>query len=197
MFVKQFLDVSLLRCRTVLRPALPSLTRHDTTHTIFRMKKVETQSDHLKASPGKLYEQVAALIQKRIQSGAWVKGERLPSIEALAKSFDVAVVTVRQALKLLEEKGLIDRHQGRGTFVAIDAQEKRWLKLESNWEALIKMWGRSRPKSLKVTDVSAPPPATDTCAEYIPLTAFRTPSATSTWTEGSMQGARPALIPRW
>ncbi len=104
----------------------------------------------LKDSPGKLYEQVAALIQKRIDRGDWVRGERLPSIDALAKSFDVAVVTVRQALKLLEEKGLIDRHQGRGTFVASNAAEKRWLKLESNWGTLIQMWGRSKPRQLKV-----------------------------------------------
>lgn len=106
----------------------------------------------LKTSPGKLYEQVATLIQKRIDSGDWVRGERLPSIDALSKTFDVAVVTVRQALKLLEDKGLIDRHQGRGTFVASNAAEKRWLKLESNWGTLIQMWGRSKPRPLKVRD---------------------------------------------
>lgn len=121
------------------------------------MRQEATRGDRLKASPGKLYEHVATLLQKRIQSGDWVRGERLPSIDALAESFDVAVVTVRQALKVLEEKGLVDRHQGRGTFVAADAKEKRWLKLESNWEALIKMWGRSKPRTLKVSDVSGTP----------------------------------------
>ena len=112
----------------------------------------------LKTSPGKLYEQVAALLQKRIDGGDWVRGERLPSIEALSQAFDVAVVTVRQALKLLEQKGLIDRHQGRGTFVAADASDKRWLKLESNWETLIQMWGRSKPRPLKVREAIAMPP---------------------------------------
>lgn len=111
----------------------------------------------LKTSPGKLYEQIATLIQKRIDAGDWVRGERLPSIEALSQAFDVAVVTVRQALKLLEEKGLIDRHQGRGTFVASNAAEKRWLKLESNWETLIQMWGRSKPRPLKVRDAFGMP----------------------------------------
>src|SRR6266508_3686314 len=106
----------------------------------------------LKSSPGKLYEQVATLIRKRIDSGDWVRGERLPSINALSETFEVAVVTVRQALKLLEEKGLIDRHQGRGTFVASNATERRWLKLESNWETLIQMWGRSKPRQLRVSD---------------------------------------------
>lgn len=106
----------------------------------------------LKTSPGKLYEHVAALIQKRIDGGYLVPGERLPSIDALSAKFGVAVVTVRRALKLLEEKRLIVRQQGRGTFVASNATEKRWLKLESNWEALILMWGRSKPRTLKVGD---------------------------------------------
>lgn len=134
------------------------LTLTDATRTIFRMKTSKNRAaDQLKASPGKLYEHVATLIQKRIQSGELVKGERLPSIDALAGSFDVAVITVRRALRVLEEKGLINRYQGRGTFVAADAKEKRWLTLESNWDALIQMWGRSRPRSLKVADVSSSP----------------------------------------
>jgi GntR family transcriptional regulator len=121
------------------------------------MRRDTLPAGRLKASPGKLYEHVANLLQKRIESGTLVKGERLPSIDALAESFDVAVVTVRQALKVLEDKGLIDRHQGRGTFVSSDAGEKRWLKLESSWDTLIKMWGRSKPRSLKVNDVSGTP----------------------------------------
>lgn len=116
------------------------------------MISAQSTARGLKTAPGKLYEQVATLIQKRIDSGHWVRGERLPSIDALSETFDVAVVTVRQALKLLEGKGLIDRHQGRGTFVASDASEKRWLKLESNWGTLIQMWGRSKPRPLKVRD---------------------------------------------
>ena len=121
------------------------------------MNEARVAAIALKTSPGKLYEQVAALLQKRIDGGDWVRGERLPSIEALSQAFDVAVVTVRQALKLLEQKGLIDRHQGRGTFVAADASDKRWLKLESNWETLIQMWGRSKPRPLKVREAIAMP----------------------------------------
>lgn len=106
----------------------------------------------LKTAPGVLYQHVAALIRKRIHDGRWVPGERLPSIEALAQTFGVAVVTVRQALAVLEDEGLIRRQQGRGTFVAPSLKEKRWLKLESNWETLIRMWGRSKPRPIKVLD---------------------------------------------
>jgi len=86
-----------------------------------------------------------------------VPGERLPSIEALAHTFHVAIVTVRQALALLEQEGLVERQQGRGTFVARSIGEKRWLKLESNWEALIRMWGRSKPRPIRVADTIGNP----------------------------------------
>ena len=106
----------------------------------------------LKAAPGALYENVAALIRQRIESGHWVPRERLPSIESLAQTFGVAIVTIRQALALLEESGLVQRRQGSGTFVSATAAERHWLKLESNWDALIQMWGKSRPRALKVSD---------------------------------------------
>jgi GntR family transcriptional regulator len=111
----------------------------------------------LKIAPGILYQHVATLIRKRIHDGEYVPGERLPSIEGLAQTFRVAFITVRQALALLEEEGLIERHQGRGTFVARSIQEKRWLKLESSWDDLIRMWGRSKPRPIKVFDTVGNP----------------------------------------
>lgn len=104
----------------------------------------------LRTSPGKRYEQVAMLIEQQIKSTGAGHGERLPSIASLAESFGVAVVTVRQALQLLETRGLIERHQGRGTFVSNRVKDKRWLKIESNWGALMQVWGRSKPTPLKL-----------------------------------------------
>lgn len=100
---------------------------------------------------------MAALIRKRIHDGEYVPGERLPSIEGLAQTFHVAVITVRQALALLEDEGLIERQQGRGTFVARSIEEKRWLRLESSWDTLIRMWGRSKPRPIKVFDTVGNP----------------------------------------
>jgi GntR family transcriptional regulator len=126
-------------------------------HSISRIKQTEATAAALKTSPGKLYEQVAMLVQQWIENGELAKGERLPSITALAESFGVAVVTVRQALALLEERGLIDRHQGRGTFVSEHVKEKHWLRIESNWETLVSVWGRSKPTPLKVRNAFAMP----------------------------------------
>ena len=106
----------------------------------------------LKEAPGLLYQHVAALIRKRIEQGEWVAGERLPAIPKLAESYGTAIVTIRQALAELEQDGLVDRQQGRGTFVCESPTPRRWLKLESSWDTLIKLWGQSTPRPLKVHD---------------------------------------------
>lgn len=111
----------------------------------------------LKNAPGVLYQHVASLMRKRLLGGEFLPNDRLPSIEALAKSYDVAVVTVRQALALLENEGLIERQHGRGTFVTDAISTRRWLRLESSWESLIEMWGRSKPRPLKVLDAVGMP----------------------------------------
>jgi GntR family transcriptional regulator len=111
-----------------------------------------SRTSPLKSAPGPLYRHVATLIKRQIESGEFVPGERLASIESIAQDLDVAIVTVRQALSLLESDGLIERRQGRGTFVSRTVKEKRWLKLESSWDDLVQMWGRSTPRPLKVFD---------------------------------------------
>jgi GntR family transcriptional regulator len=52
-----------------------------------------------------------------IGSGEWVEGDRLPSETDLAKEFGISRVTLREALRIMEESGLIVKQQGIGTFV--------------------------------------------------------------------------------
>jgi GntR family transcriptional regulator len=67
-------------------------------------------------SPELAYVQVANLLAARIQSGE-IKG-RLPSERDLAEEYGVAYGTVRRAMELLRERGLVISVHGRGTFVA-------------------------------------------------------------------------------
>lgn len=65
-----------------------------------------------------LYQQVRTLLRERMNDGVWPPGALLPSEFAIAEELGVSQGTVRKALDVLGEEGLIVRRQGRGTFVA-------------------------------------------------------------------------------
>jgi GntR family transcriptional regulator len=104
-----------------------------------------------------LYIQVASALRRRIETGQWRLGEQISTLEELEKEFEVARVTVRQAVELLQNEGLVHRHQGRGTFVADKIQDKHWLRLETTWDALIASIKDNVPCIIKVDDPPASP----------------------------------------
>lgn len=63
------------------------------------------------------YQQVRDELVALIAAHHWRPGEAIPTEQALAKQYDVAVGTVRKAVDLLVAEGLLERFQGRGTFV--------------------------------------------------------------------------------
>lgn len=97
-----------------------------------------------------LYIQVASALRRRIETGQWQPGQKISTLEELEQEFEVARVTVRQAVELLQNEGLVHRQQGRGTFVAEKLQDKHWLKLDTTWEALIEPIKDNVPKIIKV-----------------------------------------------
>ncbi|KAB2916296.1 MAG: GntR family transcriptional regulator [Hyphomicrobiaceae bacterium] len=64
-----------------------------------------------------LYVQVCDLLAERITSGIWKPGSTLPNEQDLAREIGVSPGTLRKALDMLEGNRLIERHQGRGTYV--------------------------------------------------------------------------------
>ena len=65
-----------------------------------------------------LYQQIADRLRRDIAHGRFEPTGRLPSEAEIGTRFDVSRVTVRLALKKLEEEGLIDRQKGKGTFTS-------------------------------------------------------------------------------
>ena len=63
------------------------------------------------------YYQVYSSLQDRIRAGEFRSGEALPSERQLVKDYGVSRITVIKAMDLLERDGLIERQQGRGSFV--------------------------------------------------------------------------------
>lgn len=66
----------------------------------------------------RLYQEIVEQIQSQILAGELKPGDRLPAERELASHFGVSRAAVREAIKSLTEKGLVDVHVGRGTFVA-------------------------------------------------------------------------------
>ena len=63
------------------------------------------------------YAALADALRQRIVRGEWAPGTALPAEQVLAHDHSVALGTIRRALELLNEQGLIERVHGRGTFV--------------------------------------------------------------------------------
>ena len=64
-----------------------------------------------------LTQSCAEALEEAIEAGTYRPGSRLPSEEELAEQLAVSRPTLRETLRLLEERGMISRRHGRGTFV--------------------------------------------------------------------------------
>lgn len=64
-----------------------------------------------------LYFEVIDFLLEDIKSGQYLPGSKLPSEDQLAREFSVSRVTLREALRVLEDDGVIIRRHGTGTFV--------------------------------------------------------------------------------
>lgn len=88
------------------------------------------------AGPGApKYLRLADEVRRRIRSGEYAVGDRLPTETALVDQFRVSPPTVRQALGVLRAEGLIETRHGIGTFV----RDERRLQRRSR-----KRYGRAR-----------------------------------------------------
>jgi GntR family transcriptional repressor for pyruvate dehydrogenase complex len=65
----------------------------------------------------RLYEQIVQQIEESILKGALKPGDQLPAERELAQRFGVSRTAVREAVKTLREKGLVEAYSGRGTFI--------------------------------------------------------------------------------
>lgn len=66
---------------------------------------------------GSLSDQIVEVMQKRIQSGEYPRGEKLPSEHVLIAEFGVNRTVVREAIANLRANGLVTARQGIGVFV--------------------------------------------------------------------------------
>ena len=83
------------------------------------------------------YHQLAARFRHQIETGEWEVGSQIPTVVELAQSYEVARETVRQALGMLADEGIIKRFRAKGTFVTGTPREQVWCQLETNFLGLL------------------------------------------------------------
>lgn len=72
--------------------------------------------DYRVAAP--VWRQLAAILRRRIRSGQYEPGHAIPSEKQLEQEFGTARGTVRKAVALLRDEGLVVTVAGRGSYVA-------------------------------------------------------------------------------
>jgi GntR family transcriptional regulator len=97
----------------------PSMACNGTTGTIGNTREHRPSSDWTmkpEASPIAKYHRIEVALAERIRSGFYANGS-MPAERSLAEEFMVARITIRHALRRLEEQGLVSRQQRQGTLV--------------------------------------------------------------------------------
>lgn len=96
--------------------------------------------------PIPLIQQVRDGLRQKISSGAWRIGRQIPSERELAETLRISRLTVRLALNDLAAEGLLQRRQGKGTYVQAPPIEQPLGRFYSFTEEMIRKG--MRPRSL-------------------------------------------------
>src|SRR5271168_4205071 len=91
-----------------------------------------------------LYRQVYDIMVRKVAQGVWRPGASLPSEQNLAKEMGVSQGTVRKVLDALTAENLLERRQGKGTFIAENTQAR----------ALYRFFRTARPGGERLTPAS-------------------------------------------
>jgi GntR family transcriptional regulator len=108
-----------------------------------------------KTTPAPLYRQLAEMLRDNMESGAIRSNQPLAPERDLATQFGMSRDTVRKAIRLLEDQGLVYSDQGRGTFVAPEAVRQMSRSLDSFSQDTRRRGGRPGQRILLMEQVTA------------------------------------------
>lgn len=107
-------------------------------------------------SPVPLYHQAARILEEAIEDGRLPRGSKLESEVELAEQFRISRPTMRAAIRLLVDKGLLVRRRGIGTMVA-PKPVRRVVALTSLYDDLKEAGREPRTRVLKLEEAACSP----------------------------------------
>ncbi len=111
------------------------------------------------------YTRLFNVLQERILSRDYDLGEKLPPERAMCEEFGISRITCRHAIRLLQERGLVERFPGRGTFVRSIRPRKVPILINDYSESIKKEAPNTGRKLLTWTEIVPP----DEIAEILGL----------------------------
>ncbi|QHC28743.1 GntR family transcriptional regulator [Streptomyces sp. HF10] len=143
-----------------------------------------------------LWYQVSQSLRASILGRSPADPLRLPTEERLAEHYGVSVLTMRQALKELEDEGLISRHRRRGTFIEPDARRGAPVRLLGSVDAIVAQQSGMRTELLAHGPAPVPGGLTDCfpgLAEVATYHRLRFDEQTGEPTNHAVNHVRPEL----
>jgi GntR family transcriptional regulator len=104
-----------------------------------------------------MYLQVAAVVRHRIESGHWKEGDQISTAVELMDEFGVARVTIQQAVRILQEEGLLSAFPGRGTFVSGRPKQKYRIDQAGDLKSLAEAIKSNVVKVASIEERRGPP----------------------------------------
>jgi len=113
------------------------------------MAKPKSTKNQLKKDAMPLYSRIATIIERKIYSGCYEPGSKLPNERELAEYFGVSIITIKGALSYLTSQGLIVRIRGKGSFVT-DVVPEIKSKVYTSMNSIVKFYSESRSQVLSI-----------------------------------------------
>jgi GntR family transcriptional regulator len=101
------------------------------------------------------YQQLAEALRTGIEAGRIGIGDLLPTEAVLARQFDVSRHTVREALRVLREQGLITSRQGMGSRVRASSPRIAYVEAVTSIDDLLEFAAATHLEQTKLEDVVA------------------------------------------
>lgn len=111
------------------------------------------------------YFQLKEILEKRIQSGEFQPGDQFPTDEQLCQEYNLSRGTVRRAVEMLIDTGLLRREQGRGTFLNTPQLSPVFFRLASFDEEMRARGWQPSTKLIKLQEL----PASEEIAKHLQI----------------------------